>query len=338
MPDRCKERGTYMKKTQAMVSLLLAIVLLLTCSIMPALADQELKVKVKAEFRYKEARKMLDLINSFRTGNDAWYWAEDNKTVVRASGLGKLTYDYNLERVAMQRALELAAYFGHTRPDGSSWSTAFPSGYGTKGENLAYGYGSADSAFKGLAEEDKDYAGQGHRRNMLRKEFTRIGIGAVKVGSVIYWAQSFGGGSGSSGSDSNRFKSDKITASMDLLVSNSKSIGSDLESLSVAKGESETLPKVVIYSKSGAKLYVTDCSWESANKKIAKVKNNKVKGVKKGETTLEAKFGGKTITLPIKVTAKATSAQISEIIEDYDPPLAGEFLIVLEEDECFEIE
>jgi len=325
-----------MKRLQAVAALLLASVLLFFCWMESAPADGALQVQVKAEFRYNDARKMLKMINQFRTGKDAWYLDEDNKTRVQVSGLAELKYDYNLERVAMQRALETAAYFSHTRPDGTAWSTAFPGEYGTKGENLAYGYGSADAAFKGLAEEDKDYAGQGHRRNMLRKEFTRVGFGAVKVGNVIYWAQSFGGGSGDTGSDSNRFKSNKISASSELLIKTSKNITPELESLSVAVKDTVSLPKVVIFSGSGARLYLNDCSWKTTNKKIAKVKSNKVTGVKKGKTTLETTVGEKKLSLPVEVTAKVKKQQITEIIDDYDPPLAGDFLVVLEDDECFE--
>ena len=144
--------------------------------------------------QYDAARSMLSLINSFRTGGDAWYWDSDDTTKTYASGLKALEYDYDLEKTAMERAAELAISFSHTRPDGSKWSSAFPSGNFYKGENIAYGYGSAESAFTAFLEEDEDYDGQGHRRNMLRKEFTRVGIGCVKVGNTVYWAQAFASG------------------------------------------------------------------------------------------------------------------------------------------------
>ena len=327
-----------MRRIQVITALLAAMVLLFSCGIEYAAAANDIvQVQVKAEFKYSEARKVLDLINAFRTGKDAWYLAEDNVTRISASGLGKLKYDYNLERVAMQRALEIAAYFSHTRPNGSGWSTAFPSGYKGGGENLAYGYGSVSSVFTAWAEEDKDYAGQGHRRNMLRKEFTSMGVGAVKVGNVMYWAQEFGIGGGSGGgSDSNRFKSDKIDVSLGLLVKNAKSISTEQEVLSIAVDDSVSLPKVVIYSMSGARLYLKNSDWSVKNKKIAKIKKSKVLGVKKGNTTVETSVGGKKVKLPVEVTAKAKKKEIVEIIDDYDPPLdGGDFLILLEEDECF---
>ena len=114
-----------MKRFRQIAVLLLAVALVFSCGVQGALAEN-VQVQVKANFRYEDGRKMLDLINNFRTGKDAWYLAEDNKTRVEVKGLGKLSYDYNLEKTAMQRAVEIAVYFNHTRPDGSAWSAAFP--------------------------------------------------------------------------------------------------------------------------------------------------------------------------------------------------------------------
>ena len=153
------------------------------------------------DYDYEAARSMLSYINNFRTGDNAWYWEADDTTKTYVTGLSALTYDYDLEAVAMLRATEISTRFSHTRPDGSKWSTAFPSGNYYKGENIASGFRNAASAFEGFKEENEPYDGQGHRRNMLRKEFTRVGIGAVKINGIMYWAQAFGSGT-SSGSGS----------------------------------------------------------------------------------------------------------------------------------------
>ena len=142
-----------------------------------------------------EARGMLDMINDFRTGDSAWYWNKNNKDWTTETGLGKLSYDLELEAVAKVRAQELASNFSHTRPDGSKWSTAYPAGNYGKGENIAYGYTSAAEAFEAWREDDEDYAGQGHRRNMLRRDFTRVGMAAVEINGVVYWVQEFASGS-----------------------------------------------------------------------------------------------------------------------------------------------
>ena len=138
-----------------------------------------------------EARTMLQMINDFRTGGNAWYWNRDNTTVTQKTGLGRLQYDEELEAVALVRANELAVLFDHTRPDGTECFTAFPNNRECVGENIACGYRTAADAFEGFLEEDEDYAGQGHRRIMLMGEMTRVGIAAVEVNGICYWVQEF---------------------------------------------------------------------------------------------------------------------------------------------------
>ena len=138
-----------------------------------------------------EARSMLQLINEFRTGGNAWYWNSDNRTVTTKTGLGRLQYDEELEAVALVRAKELAVLFDHTRPDGTSCFTAFPDNREVIGENIACGYRTAAAAFEGFLEEDQNYDGQGHRRIMLMGEMTRVGIAAVEVNGLRYWVQEF---------------------------------------------------------------------------------------------------------------------------------------------------
>ena len=107
-------------------------------------------VIIEPVFNQTEARSMLDSINAFRTGADAWYWNFDNTEKIQKSGLSNLVYDYELEKIAMQRAAEIALYWGHTRPDGSdNWSVYSEFGYPdeAKGENIAAGYSSAERAF-----------------------------------------------------------------------------------------------------------------------------------------------------------------------------------------------
>ncbi len=138
-----------------------------------------------------DARGMLQMINEFRTGDDAWYWNSDNRTVTRKTGLGRLQYDEELEAVALVRAKELAVCFDHTRPDGTDCFTAFPDNREYVGENIACGFRTAREAFEGFLEEDENYAGQGHRRIMLMGEMTRVGIAVVEVNGIRYWAQEF---------------------------------------------------------------------------------------------------------------------------------------------------
>ena len=156
-----------------------------------------------AEDWQNEARGMLTLINEFRTGDNAWYWNRNNRTKTVETGLSGLVYDYQLEEIAKIRATEIVQSFSHTRPDGRKWDTAFPAGNYYKGENLACGYESAADAFEGFREENENYDGQGHRRNMLCRQFTRIGLAAVEVDGTVYWVQEFASGDAVSSALSN---------------------------------------------------------------------------------------------------------------------------------------
>lgn len=151
---------------------------------------------LNVRYEQTEARKILPYVNSFRTGDDVWAWDSNNTNKVQYDNLNTLTYDYELERVAMQRAAEIAIYYSHTRPDGTTAFTAYTGTYSNsvRGENIAMGYGmytNAESVFKGWREDDKDYDGQGHRRNMLGSSYRSIGVGHVVYNGAHYWVQEF---------------------------------------------------------------------------------------------------------------------------------------------------
>ena len=141
-----------------------------------------------------DARSTLSLINSFRTGPDAWYWNESNTAKVSSPG-SALTYDYALEQIAMQRAAEIAVSFSHTRPDGTRCFTCTYNGVQSWGENIAMGsagYYSPEDIFVLWREDDDDYSGQGHRRNMLKTDFTAVGIACFEYDGYVWWVQEFG--------------------------------------------------------------------------------------------------------------------------------------------------
>ena len=100
-----------------------------------------------------------------------------------ARGLTELRVDSELTRAATVRARELVESFSHTRPDGSSWSTVSGA---VSGENIARGHDSADRVMASWMSSD------GHRDNILRAGYTRIGVCALEAGGVLYWVQLFG--------------------------------------------------------------------------------------------------------------------------------------------------
>lgn len=80
---------------------------------------------------------MLSMINNFRAGN-WWIWKGDG-TKYYGSNLPALKHNYNLEKIAMVRAAELAISTDHLRPDDSYIFEV----EGVFGENIAWGQTSA---------------------------------------------------------------------------------------------------------------------------------------------------------------------------------------------------
>lgn len=97
-----------------------------------------------------------------------------------------LTRDTHLEKIALVRATEMAktGKFSHTRPNGKSGLTLIK-GNVHKGENIARGQVLSAAVSKAW------YNSTGHRTNMLRKEFKKVGIACYVYKGTVYWAQVF---------------------------------------------------------------------------------------------------------------------------------------------------
>jgi len=110
-------------------------------------------------------KQMFDLVNDERTN----------------VGLKALVWDDRLVPIARQHSEEMfkLKYFAHQSPvTGSPFDRLKAGGvtYTRAGENLAYAQ-SVTVAMRGLMQS------QGHRENILRPEFTRIGIGVISAGA-----------------------------------------------------------------------------------------------------------------------------------------------------------
>ena len=151
----------------------------------PAKASDTVTVSYEATHHQSEAREMLRLLNEFRTGG-TWYWNQDNttKTNIAPNELQPLQWDYELEKLAIKRAEEIAIFCSHTRPAGNSRELL-------TGENIAAGYDNFNSAFIAWREDYDPYSLQGHRRNMLNNHYTHVGIACVKRDGRKYWVQNF---------------------------------------------------------------------------------------------------------------------------------------------------
>ena len=93
---------------------------------------------------------------------------------------------YFLSRVRITECDEL---FSYTRPDGTSYFTAFNQAviddWTRRAENLAEDYDTPVEVVNAWMKSPT------HKANIMNGEFEYIGIGCVKVGEHIYWTQEF---------------------------------------------------------------------------------------------------------------------------------------------------
>lgn len=103
------------------------------------------------------------------------------------AGAAPLTLDMELSANASVRAREIVTKFDHTRPDGSKFSTAVTIPYRTVGENIAWGQKSPEAVM------DSWMNSPGHKSNILKSGYTKIGVGVYESGGRLYWVQLFAG-------------------------------------------------------------------------------------------------------------------------------------------------
>ena len=266
-------------------------------------ADNIQTVYMDVTYGQTEARSMLNMINEFRTGNEAWVWNESNDKQIY-SELNDLNYDYDLERIAMQRAAEIALSYSHTRPDGSRCFTAYDTYYSC-GENIAAGYTSAEAVFEAWKETNEKYEGQGHRRNMLNAGYTAVGISHLIYNGVHYWVQEFR--NPLVNKEETEALDSTATVSIDMLLSDGNvSLSSDTKSMTISNGQSEKLPEVTTtvqmtntWPKNSTRIVTCDYNWSVEDEQYATISGDYVTGIKAGGTTLNAVILGQKISVPI---------------------------------------
>ncbi|MBE5862630.1 MAG: sporulation protein [Lachnospiraceae bacterium] len=104
-------------------------------------------------------------------------------------GLPALKVDETLQAAALARAKETVQLFSHTRPNGTSCFTILKEygiSYRYAGENIAYGQRSPEEVVNAWMNSE------GHRANIMNKNFTTIGIGYYQTANgTKYWSQLF---------------------------------------------------------------------------------------------------------------------------------------------------
>ena len=146
-------RPTIMYPLRFLLAVVLAAIIFSTAMI-PALPVSAETVSIKGTYHQTEARKMKAKINAFRTGSEAWYYAEESDCF----SLYPDGYTSMGENIAMGTSSIM----------------------------------SMEQTLDLWKETDEPYEGQGHRRNMLSPNFTSIGIACFEVNGERYWVQEFG--------------------------------------------------------------------------------------------------------------------------------------------------
>lgn len=129
--------------------------------------------KPEADKELTFAEQVVELVNQERT----------------KAGLNAVTLDQNIASAALVRAKEIETSFSHTRPNGSKFSTALTEQGVTfkgAGENIAWGQKSPEAVMQAWMNSE------GHRANILNKNFTKIGVEYYQnAAGRNFWTQLF---------------------------------------------------------------------------------------------------------------------------------------------------
>ncbi len=300
-----------MKKHGLRIALFTSLVLFLfAITPIKAKANDTVTIPVAGRYDQTAARSIAGMINDFRTGDMVWYWNEDNQTKTVLTDLSELTYDYDLERSAMIRAAELAVNFSHTRPNGNSCFTSYTIERTTSGENIAMGHTSAEQVFVAWREDDCNYSGQGHRRNMLRGTINKVGIACFIYNGRKYWVQEFAGSNNYSGyvAPNDSTTTVDVEVAKENIVSSKPNAGSIVVYLDASLDIS--LLKEVIETSVWHNGQANESTFSFINNNlsvqdtsIARIQNGQLVGVSIGNTQLIMKSAvdGRSMSIPVEV-------------------------------------
>ncbi len=153
--------------------------------------------QIGGTYHQTEARSILPLLNDFRltegvSVQNAGGGSQTSYNVPGGVYLSELSYDYDLERIAMQRAAEIAVSLSHMRPDGTAFYTCTVNGHYSWAENIHRGSTTAEWALSRWSEAGYSYEYQAHRRLLLTDKYTAVGAACFEFEGVYYWAMELG--------------------------------------------------------------------------------------------------------------------------------------------------
>ncbi len=142
-------------------------------------------------FSATTADMLPEAVQNMKTYSSEVNTVLDGTNRLRAeTGANPLQLDETLTKAAMLRAVEMAysGCFSHTRPDGRYFSfVLLDLGYSMIGcgENIAMGQTTAEKAVKSWQNS------KGHYENIIYPNYTKTGVGVIKVAGGWWWVQLF---------------------------------------------------------------------------------------------------------------------------------------------------
>ncbi len=272
-----KEKGKIRMKKWIPVLLCLLLVLFAAS----AAADDTGTVWVLADVDQASARSMLQTVNEHR----------------EAEGLAPLTYDYTVEKYALQRAVEIGLSFSYKRPD----STYSPAAYL---ENLCRGSRTADAAFSIMWNDESC------RERILNADANSIGIGHVVYNGTHCWAMLM-----LKKSTPDTAVTEAITGKRYGVVTLDLSrVGFWFDFRSIYLGDTIDIGEFAVTLDGGDRLPVhtpDTVQWRIAEGSCVELKGTMVKGVSTGSATLQATVFGLVVNVPVSVKLEALSEDVT---------------------------
>ncbi|MBR4781323.1 MAG: leucine-rich repeat protein [Lachnospiraceae bacterium] len=268
------------------------------------------RISFQVLYGQSDARKMADMINEYRAANGNY---DDSRAPLR--------YDYDLEKVAMQRAAEIAVKFDnekHTRPDGTSYQQTLAE-YGFDitprnilyGENILFGTENSmelDKAFQKLTEEEQT-------KKIMLGYFTSVGIGHIKMeDKTDFWVQVYSDEGRNytyvAPIDGTGTATIKVASSLIESIKVENTSGSQ----TVAVGSTVDAPKYVptvkfLDSELKKEVVLAPIIFES-NDGIVSAADGKMTGLSAGSGTITAEFFDRTYTCSVTVTGSGSATPI----------------------------
>lgn len=287
-----------------------------------ALADVGMTdVVVNVKYQQTDARKMLARVNKTRTEGNRIYYEVDGKRI-EPEALKPLSYDYELEKLAMQRVAELAIDFEQTRPDGEYYKSLWglksskDSNWWNYHENIAVYYTNNKDMYKACFEANKDFYINGDtsqlewstKRKLLDKEIKGFAVAHGVCNGNHYWVMLLSKNEPDAAETLavDGMETKTVRVKNDKLIS--KTITMDTKSITVNKGESVPLPTVSAEIRmketwpSIAKVIMGAKQYSDGDKNIAQIEKGMLVAKRSGTTSIKVDCFGE--IKEIKVTVK----------------------------------